>query len=79
MAKVIREGATFNQKDIMEVLSEFSAFKDRVDKKYRDLSGELRGKPAEHDLWVSLFLIATDYAEEVNNKRQRQEVIQKIS
>lgn len=79
MAKVIREGTTYNHKDIIEMLSEFSTFKDRVDKRYKDVSNELKGKPNEHELWVSIYLIASDYAEDTSNKRQRQEVVQKIS
>lgn len=80
MSKVLREGATYSQRDVVEVLAEFSAFKDRVTKKFRDLAKELDGKPNEHELWVNLYLIASDYAEEAMAKRQRQEVsLQKIS
>ncbi|MEW6173096.1 MAG: hypothetical protein AB1510_08550 [Bacillota bacterium] len=80
MVKPLREGATYAQRDIVEILAEFSCFKDRVIKKFRDLSKELEGKNNEHELWVNLYLIASDYAEETLAKRQRQEVtIQKIS
>ncbi|MEG6616561.1 hypothetical protein V6C27_09060 [Peptococcaceae bacterium 1198_IL3148] len=79
MAKVLKEGVTYNQKDVIDVLSEFSNFKDRVDKRYKDVSHELRGKPNEHELWVSIYLIASEYAEESHNKRQKQDVVQKIS
>jgi hypothetical protein len=79
MAKVLKEGVTYNQKDILDLLSEFSNFKDRVEKRYKDVSGELKGKPNEHELWVSLYLIASDYAEDMHNKRQKQDIVQKIS
>ncbi|RPF49648.1 hypothetical protein [Thermodesulfitimonas autotrophica] len=80
MFKVLREGSTYSQRDMLEALAEFSAFKDRVTKKFRELAKELEGKPNEHELWVNLYLIAADYAEEAMVKRQRQEVsLQKIS
>lgn len=79
MAKVLKEGASFSQRDVLDLLSEFSSFKDRVEKKFKDLANELEGKPNEHDLWVNLYLISSDYAEEVTNKRQKQENIQKVS
>lgn len=79
MAKVLKEGASFSQRDVLEVLSEFSSFKDRVEKKFKDLAKELEGKPNEHDLWVNLYLISSDYAEEINNKKQKQENMQKVS
>jgi len=78
--KTLREGATYSQREIIEVLAEFSCFKDRVTKKFRDLAKELEGKTNEHELWVNLYLISSDYAEETYNKRQRQEIaVQKIS
>lgn len=80
MAKILREGASYTQRDIVELLGEFSAFKDRVEKRFKDLSRELEGKANEHDLWVSLYLISTDYAEEIAGKKHRQqEAAQKIS
>ncbi|MEW6182242.1 MAG: hypothetical protein AB1500_03575 [Bacillota bacterium] len=80
MVKALREGATYSQRDIIEILAEFSCFKDRIFKKFRELSKELEGKNNEHELWVNLYLIASDYAEEALARRQRQEVtIQKIS
>jgi len=79
LAKVLKEGASFSQRDVLEVLSEFSSFKDRVEKKFKDLAKELEGKPNEHDLWVNLYLISSDYAEEINNKKQKQENMQKVS
>jgi len=80
VAKILREGASYTQRDIVELLAEFSAFKDRVGKRFKDLARELEGKTNEHDLWVSLYLISTDYAEEVfGKKHKQQEVIQKIS
>lgn len=80
MFKVLREGSTYSQRDMLEALAEFSSFKDRVTKKFRELAKELEGKPNEHELWVNLYLIAADYAEEAMVKRQRQEVsLQKIS
>ncbi|MBM7855674.1 hypothetical protein JOC37_002079 [Desulfohalotomaculum tongense] len=81
MAKALREGAAYNQKDIIDFLSEFSMFKDRVEKKFKDVANELKGKSNEHDLWVSLYLIATDYAEDTINKRQKQvpEKVPKVS
>lgn len=80
MAKVIREGASFSQRDVVDLLVEFSSFKDRVEKKFKDLARELDGKVNEHDLWVNLYLISTDYAEEQSNRRQKQEaLVQKVS
>lgn len=69
MAKILREGASYTQRDIVDILSEFSAFKDRVLKKFKDLSRELEGKANEHELWVNVYLISNDYAEEVTAKR----------
>jgi hypothetical protein len=78
--KTLREGTTYTQREVTEMLAEFSCFKDRVTKKFRDLARELEGKANEHELWVNLYLIASDYAEEACNKRQRQETaVQKIS
>lgn len=80
MAKILREGASYSQREVIELLVEFSAFKDRVQKKFKDLSRELEGKPNEHDLWVNLYLVSADYAEELNIKRQKQEaLVQKAS
>lgn len=80
MAKILREGASYTQRDIVELLGEFSAFKDRVEKRFKDLSRELEGKANEHDLWVSLYLISTDYAEEIAGRKHRQqEAVPKIS
>ncbi len=80
MTKPIKEGLSYSNKDIIELLVDFSCFKDRVEKKFKDITRELEGKPNEHDLWVNLYLIATDYYEEVNNKKLKQEhQIQKIS
>lgn len=80
MIKLLREGSTYTQKDVIEMLSEFSAFKDRVAKKFREVAKELEGKSNEHELWVNLFLIASDYADDWLARRQRQEVaLQKIS
>jgi len=80
LAKILREGASYTQRDIVEILSEFSAFKDRVVKKFKELSKELDGKANEHDLWVNLYLISSDYAEEIAGKKHKlQEQIQKIS
>lgn len=78
MAKMLREGASYTQRDIVDILSEFSAFKDRVIKKFKDLSRELEGKANEHELWVNVYLISNDYAEEVTGKRIKlQEQMQK--
>ncbi|KJS16396.1 MAG: hypothetical protein VR69_09485 [Peptococcaceae bacterium BRH_c4b] len=80
MSKTIKDGASFNQRDVIDFLVEFSAFKDRVEKKFKDVSRELDGKINEHDLWVGVYLIATDYAEELANKKSKQEpVVQKVS
>lgn len=79
VAKMLREGASYTQRDIVEILGEFSAFKDRVMKKFKDLSRELEGKANEHDLWVNVYLISSDYAEEISGKRHKlQEQMQKI-
>jgi hypothetical protein len=80
MAKPIKEGLSYSQKDIMELLIDFSSFKDRVEKKFRDVARELDGKPNEHDLWVNLYLISTDYAEEAANKKGKLDsAVQKVS
>ncbi|MDD3653439.1 MAG: hypothetical protein PHO01_04535 [Desulfotomaculaceae bacterium] len=80
MAKVLREGASYTQRDIIELLGEFSAFKDRVEKKFSTLARELEGKTNEHDLWVNLYMISSDYAEETIGKRFKQEAaMQKVS
>ncbi len=80
MAKMIKEGASYSQREVVDLLVEFSAFKDRVEKKFKILANELDGKNNEHDLWVNLYLISTDYSEEMQNKRPKQpEDLQKIS
>lgn len=79
MAKILREGTSYTQRDVVELLGEFSAFKDRVIKKFKELAKELDGKPNEHDLWVNVYLISSDYAEEVATKRLKQDSLQKIS
>jgi hypothetical protein len=81
LAKILREGASYTQRDVVELLIEFSAFKDRVTKKFRELAKELDGKANEHDLWVNVYLISSDYSEEVAGKRhkQQQDSLQKIS
>ncbi len=80
MAKVLKDGASYNQREVVDLLVEFSSFKDRVNKKFKILASELEGKNNEHDLWVNLYLISSDYAEELYNKRQKQqESLQKIS
>jgi len=79
LAKVLKDGASFSQRDVLDVLSEFSSFKDRVEKKFGDLAKELEGKVNEHELWVNLYLISSDYAEEHHNKKQKQENVQKVS
>lgn len=64
----------------MELLVEFSAFKDRVEKRFKDVSRELEGKPNEHELWVNLYLISTDYSDEIANKKIKHDsTLQKIS
>ncbi|MTI80248.1 MAG: hypothetical protein FH758_05095 [Firmicutes bacterium] len=72
MVKALRDGSAYNQKDVTDFLSEFSLFKDRVEKKFKDVADELKGKSNEHQLWVSLYLIATDYSEDSSSKRQKQ-------
>ncbi|MDD2443606.1 MAG: hypothetical protein PHS52_03790 [Desulfotomaculaceae bacterium] len=79
MAKILREGASYTQRDVVELLGEFSSFKDRVIKKFRELAKELDGKPNEHDLWVNVYLISSDYAEEIASKRLKHDSLQKIS
>ncbi len=80
MAKMIKEGTSYSQREVVDLLVEFSAFKDRVEKKFKILANELDGKNNEHDLWVNLYLISTDYSEEMQNKRLKQpEDLQKIS
>lgn len=75
MAKVLREGASYNQREVLDLLMEFSGFKDRVQKKFKELSRELEGKPNEHELWVNLYLVSADYAEELSIKKQKQEAL----
>ncbi|RJQ26654.1 MAG: hypothetical protein C4589_09430 [Peptococcaceae bacterium] len=77
--KILKEGSSFTQRDVIDLLVEFSSFKDRVEKKFKELARELEGKNNEHDLWVNLYLISTDYAEENFNKKHKQEALQKIS
>ena len=36
MAKLLREGASYSQREVIDLLSEFSAFKDRVTRKFKD-------------------------------------------
>ncbi|MCL5780301.1 hypothetical protein P378_06975 [Desulforamulus profundi] len=79
MAKVLKEGAAYNQRDVIDMLAEFSGFKDRVEKKFKEVARELEGKPNEHDLWVSLYLISSDYADEQSSRRKVVDPIQKIS
>ncbi|GAB6158789.1 hypothetical protein JCM39194_19890 [Desulfotomaculum varum] len=80
MAKVLKEGAAYNQRDVIDMLVEFSAFKDRVEKKFKEVAKELEGKPNEHDLWVSLYLISSDYADDQSSRRKVVvDPIQKIS
>lgn len=80
MAKPIKEGLSYGQKDIMDLLIDFSSFKDRVEKRFRDVARELEGKPNEHDLWVNLYMISTDYSEEtVNKKAKLESSVQKVS
>ena len=64
----------------MDMLSVFSRFKDRVEKKFKDVAKELDGKSNEHDLWVNIYLIASDYADEQSSRRKvTVDPIQKIS
>ena len=72
MAKLLKDGVSYVQRDVLDVLIEFSSFKDRVSKKFKELTRELEGKPNEHNLWVNLYLISTDYAEEMSKKENRQ-------
>lgn len=75
LAKVLREGASYTQREVLDLLVEFSGFKDRVQKKFKELSRELEGKPNEHELWVNLYLVSADYAEELAIKKQKQEAL----
>lgn len=80
LVRMLRDGTSYSHRDVVELLVEFSSFKDRVQKKFKELAKELDGKNNEHDLWVNLYLISTDYAEEQAIKRQRQEsMVQKVS
>jgi hypothetical protein len=80
LSKVLREGTSFSQREVIDLLVEFSAFKDRVMKKFKELSRELEGKPNEHELWVNLYMVSSDYCEETANRRAKQEtLLQKIS
>lgn len=79
MAKVLKEGTSYNQRDVVDVLVEFSVFKDRVEKKFKEVAKEFEGKSNEHDLWVNLYLISSDYADDQSTRRKGPEPIQKIS
>lgn len=81
VAKILRDGASYTQREVVDLLIEFSSFKDRVEKKFKELAKELDGKANEHELWVNLYLISSDYSEELTNKRQKQEaqLVQKVS
>ncbi|WP_426377666.1 hypothetical protein [Desulforudis sp. 1031] len=83
LPKLIREGVTYNHKEILEILFDFSAFKDRVARKFKDLAREIEGKANEHELWVNLYLISSDYAEDSNIRARKQQqgeaLAQKIS
>lgn len=79
---MLKDGASYSQREVVDLLVEFSSFKDRVQKKFKVLANELDGKNNEHDLWVNLYLISSDYAEETNIKRQKQvqtDSMQKLS
>nr|WP_152946420.1 hypothetical protein [Desulfofundulus thermobenzoicus] len=76
---MLRDGASYNHREVVDLLVEFSSFKDRVQKKFKELARELDGKNNEHELWVNLYLISTDYAEEQNIRKQKQETMQKVS
>lgn len=76
MAKILREGISYNHRDVVDLLSDFSAFKDRVEKRFRDLSKELAGKPNEHILWVNLYLVSCDYAEDLTIKNRKHQEVQ---
>ncbi|WP_018086367.1 hypothetical protein [Desulfurispora thermophila] len=81
MSRAIREGASYSQKDVVDFLTEFSSFKDRVEKKFKEVAKELSGKHNEHELWVNLYLISTDYAEELANRKNKsaESQMQKVS
>jgi len=82
LAKMLKDGASYSQREVVDLLVEFSSFKDRVQKRFKVLANELDGKNNEHDLWVNLYLISSDYAEESSVKRQKQvqaDSMQKIS
>jgi len=80
LTKILREGTSYSQREVVDLLIEFSGFKDRVQRKFKELSRELEGKPNEHELWVNLYLVSSDYAEESTIRKQKQEaLIQKAS
>ena len=68
---MLKDGASYSQREVVDLLVEFSSFKDRVQKRFKVLANELDGKNNEHDLWVNLYLVSSDYAEEANAKRQK--------
>lgn len=74
MAKPLREGTSYTQREVIDLLVEFSAFKDRVTKKFKEIAREFDGKPNEHELWVNIYLISSDYAEEAAKKNPKQEL-----
>ncbi|MGQ9532958.1 MAG: hypothetical protein ACUVTQ_09170 [Desulfotomaculales bacterium] len=74
MAKPLREGTSYTQREVIDLLVEFSAFKDRVTKKFKEIAREFDGKPNEHELWVNIYLISSDYAEEAAKKIPKQEL-----
>jgi len=80
MAKPIKEGLSYSQRDIVDLLVDFSSFKDRVEKRFKEMARELEGKPNEHELWVNLYLISNDYSEEISSKKVKPEnLVQKVS
>ena len=36
MAKILRDGASYTQREVVDLLVEFSSFKDRVEKKFKE-------------------------------------------
>lgn len=73
MVNSLRDGASYGQGEILDLLSEFSSFKERVSEKFKKISEELEGNANKHELWVTIYRMSADYAEEAFAKKLKQE------
>ena len=75
MVSPLRDDASYSQREVLNILSEFSSFKEFVSKKFKGMSEELECKANKHELWVTLYHISTDYAGEAVAKTLKQETL----